>query len=78
MSEAQSGPTFFERYDRGEVGAEQIDAFIEAWHDGDGAGVGLHDYLGLTWPEYQEWVKDPSALGRIARSRHQTGMRATS
>lgn len=33
-----------------------IDALIEAWHTGD-SDIPLHEYLGLTWQEYLDWLK---------------------
>ena len=34
---------------------EDIDIWIEAWHDDPTIVVPLHTYLGLTWSEYQQW-----------------------
>lgn len=28
---------------------------IDAWHNSD-SDLPLHDYLGMTWEEYQQWV----------------------
>lgn len=35
---------------------------IEAWHDGAGSGLELHEYLGLSWEEYGAVVLDPDKL----------------
>ncbi|MGH7044238.1 MAG: hypothetical protein ACREFY_19200 [Acetobacteraceae bacterium] len=73
MSDVRSDATFFERFARGEVAEQQIDDFISAWHDGDGGGLSLHEYLGFTWPEYQEWVMESGALARILARRRAGG-----
>lgn len=36
---------------------------IAQWHDGDGAGQELHEYLGLTWDEYKNWIQ----TGKISK-----------
>lgn len=33
-----------------------IHVLIDVWHQ-SGGGSGLHDFLGLTWDEYCEWVE---------------------
>ena len=64
--------SFFDLYDRGEVAADAIDDWIGRWHEqADSAAVGreIHDYLGLTPPEYQVWVYDPDALPYLRAAR---------
>lgn len=40
---------------------ENIDKYIEKWHSGEeGIGLELHEYLGVSWDEYQQWVINPS------------------
>jgi hypothetical protein len=55
---------------RGEALMQDIDDFIDAWHDGsDGSPaseMSLAQYLGMTEDEYRLWVEMPSALGFIA------------
>jgi len=66
--------TFFDLYSRGAVAAEAIEDWVERWHQGqDPAAVGrdLHDYLGLSLPEYQVWVYDPDALPVLLDARRQ-------
>lgn len=74
MSEAlvDRPPTFFDRFSRGEVSADQIDDYVGAWHDAHetwAKQVSLPEYLGLTWPEYQVWVCDADALPAILEAR---------
>jgi hypothetical protein len=71
---ADRAPTFYDLFSRGEVGAEQIDDYVDRWHDGLdkwAKQMPLHEYLGLTWPEYQNWVRDAGALPRILAARRQ-------
>lgn len=48
----------------GEVLLEEIDNFVEDWHENP-CGVPLHDYLGMTWEEYSLWVADNDILPYI-------------
>jgi hypothetical protein len=63
--------TFFDLFSRGEVSADQIDDYIEAWHEGAGKEASLHEYLGLTWPEYQQWAEDAGSLHQILAHRRE-------
>jgi hypothetical protein len=77
-SSASRPPTFFDRFGRGEIAAEQIDDYVDRWHDGSekwAKQMPLHEYLGLTWPEYQGWVRDAGALPRILAARRQAAAR---
>jgi len=42
------------------LGADEdtINDAIDAWHNGKGYGVTLHDYLGWTWEEYAHYVEN--------------------
>jgi hypothetical protein len=55
---------------RGEVLMQDVDEFIDAWHDApDGSAVSamsLARYLGMTEDEYRLWVEHPSSLRFIA------------
>lgn len=63
MSETGSG-TFVDLCGRGDASPDQIDDFIDLWHE-DGSGLSLHDFLGMTWEEYSAWVVNPGLLRRI-------------
>lgn len=74
MSEAFADrpQTFFDLFGQGRVGADQIDDYVGTWHDAHetwASQVPLHEYLGLTWPEYQVWVCDAGALPAILEAR---------
>lgn len=45
-----------------------IDDKIAAWHDGDGEGLELHEYLGWTWEAYCHWVNTGEVGGQRGHS----------
>lgn len=53
--------TFVSRCARGEVLPDEIDDFIDEWHEG-GYDAKLHEFLGMTWNEYSAWVANPEEL----------------
>lgn len=62
--------SFIELCLKGDVLEEEIDQFVENWHEGrDGVDVELHDYLGMGWREYQLWSTTPSVLPFILTAR---------
>lgn len=60
--------TFMERYLAGEVEVDDIDDFVEQWHNGQYI-ASLAEFLGLSDDEYWRWVKDASALPDIRAER---------
>lgn len=53
----------------GETDIEDIDEYVEAWHQGK-SNIELSDYLGMTQDEYEVWIKeDDSVLRDILRCR---------
>lgn len=44
---------------------DDIDDFIDRWHDIMPQVEELHDYLGMNWEEYSMWVADPDILPYI-------------
>jgi hypothetical protein len=57
--------TYIDKYLNGEIQMDEIDDFIEQWHESDSEKE-LHEYLGMTWEEYALWVERPC---RILKSR---------
>lgn len=53
----------------GRVLADEIDDFIEAWHESDSPEE-LHDFLGMTFEEYSLWVADAASIDTILTARH--------
>jgi hypothetical protein len=56
----------------GSVLIDEIDDFVDRWHDDDSLHVELHEYLGMSWEEYSIWATRPSILPFIfsARKKH--------
>ena len=66
--------SFFDRYGRGEVLADEIDDYVDVWHDAAGSWAQeqpLHEFLGLTEVEYELWVHDPDSLPLILVARRE-------
>ena len=53
----------------GRVVSDEIDDFVAAWHASDDPQP-LHEFLGMSWEEYQLWVSDPAYLNIILAARH--------
>ena len=68
-------PTYMEQLLRGEALLEDIEDFVEAWHDApDDSSIpaqSLEEFLGMTWDEYRLWVERPEALRFIAAAHRQ-------
>ena len=60
---------FIDKVLRGEEFPDNIDDYVDAWHDSDDEDVQLHEYLGFTLDEYKLWVEQPSALKSIFHRR---------
>lgn len=60
---------FIEQCLNGDVLEDEIDDFIDKWHDNDEIDVELHDYLGMSWDEYSVWATRPSILPFILSAR---------
>ena len=52
----------------GEALLEEIDDYVDSWHDGD-SDLSMHEFLGMTHAEYSLWVKDPDCLPQIVIAR---------
>jgi hypothetical protein len=64
------GPTFLALYDEGKITADQIDRFVAAWHEsGDQETRELHEYLGMTWEEYDVLLMTERTLPLIVAAR---------
>ncbi|OQW92292.1 MAG: hypothetical protein BWK78_02115 [Thiotrichaceae bacterium IS1] len=55
---------FIRSCQRGEALPDDIDDFIDDWHDHDYA-MELHEFLGMSWEEYRGWVANPNTLPQI-------------
>jgi hypothetical protein len=62
--------SFIKRCLAGDAVASDIDQFVANWHAGEaGHDQTLHEYLGMTWGEYQQWATRPSVLPSILDAR---------
>lgn len=52
----------------GDALLEEIDDYIDRWHDGD-SEVPLHTYLGMSRDEYAAWIESPENLTYIVTAR---------
>ena len=63
---------FLELYRDGKVSAQQIEDFIEAWHDSaETEQCSLAAFLGMTEDEYTVWMASRRALPAIIGARQQ-------
>lgn len=61
---SKSWKSFVESCLAGEARADQIDRFVDEWHESD-IGCSLAEYLGFSGEEYAEWVENPESLSVI-------------
>jgi hypothetical protein len=67
----QGDATFVRLYNSGAVTAEQIDDFIDAWHESnDSERRPLAEYLGMTEDEYSVWLASHETLPLLVAARH--------
>lgn len=59
---------FMEACLEGDALLEDIDDYIDEWHDSD-SDEDLHDFLGMTFEEYSAWVENDSILKTIFYAR---------
>jgi hypothetical protein len=66
MSKVQS---FVERCLVGTALPDEIDDYIDTWHDTDvGEHMSLHSFLGMDEHEYALWMRDPNAIYGIIKA----------
>jgi hypothetical protein len=53
----------------GDVLVDEIDDFVEKWHESEDSTQELHEYLGMSWEEYSVWATRPSILPFILSAR---------
>lgn len=57
--------TFIDLCISGDAFDDEIDDFIEKWHEGEGESLELHEFLGMTESEYRLWLACPNQLATI-------------
>lgn len=68
---------FIEKCLTREAKPEDIDDYIDRWHDNPGQQT-LHEFLGMTRDEYAGWIADAAVLQAIISSRKYSGGSAPS
>ncbi|MFS2004955.1 hypothetical protein ACEN9F_15135 [Duganella sp. CT11-25] len=63
---------FIEKCLAREANPEDIDEFIDQWHENPGKQT-LHEFLGMTRTEYASWIADAAVLPSIINSRRSSG-----
>ena len=64
--------SFIEKCINGDASLDEIDDYIDEWHDSDSdINLELHEFLGMTWEEYSLWAVKPSLLAEILNHRKQ-------
>ena len=53
----------------GDVLEDEVDDFVENWHEDENSTQELHEYLGMSWEEYSVWATKPSILPFILSAR---------
>ena len=61
-------PGFLDLVLEGRAQIDEIDDFVEGWHEGESA-VDLSDYLGMRTEEYSLWLENPEMLEVICSAR---------
>lgn len=54
----------------GDVLEDEIDGFVDSWHEDESTDLELHEYLGMSWDEYSVWATRPSILPFILSARN--------
>jgi hypothetical protein len=55
----------------GAVLMDEIDDFVDLWHEDEAITEPLHDFLGMTAEEYSLWVEKPASLRLILAAREE-------
>lgn len=64
--------SFIEKCINGDASLDEIDDYIDEWHDSDSTNdLELHEFLGMSWEEYSLWAVKPSLLAEILNHRKQ-------
>jgi hypothetical protein len=66
-----SRDTFIDLCLRGEVVQDEIDDFVDLWHEDETDDRPIHEFLGMTKEEYDLWVEQPGALRLILAAREE-------
>ena len=62
--------TFVEMLQCGECKADDIDVYIDKWHDEYNGPLALYEYLGMTKQQYDRWLVDSNTLLTMFPQKH--------
>lgn len=54
----------------GDVLEDEIDSFVDSWHEDEETTLELYEYLGMSWEEYSVWATRPSVLPFILSAKN--------
>lgn len=54
----------------GDVLEDEIDSFVDRWHEDEETTLELYEYLGMSWEEYSVWATRPSVLPFILSAKN--------
>lgn len=60
--------SFVKDYLDNKASPNDIDDYVESWHQGTASDLDLHQYLGFTKEEYNQWALHPSQIQDILDS----------
>ena len=49
---------FFEKLKKGLCKPKDLDEYVDQWHDGNGFGVELWEYLGMNFKQYKFFIEN--------------------
>jgi hypothetical protein len=61
--------TFVDAFIRGVCTIDELEDWIERWHNGSKDDISLADYLGMTDDEYAGWVNDWTQIEKAIERR---------
>jgi hypothetical protein len=64
-----SEPSFMTMALDGLVLSDEIEHFVDAWHEADTTEE-LHEFLGMSFEEYSLWASNPDTIDVILSARH--------
>lgn len=62
--------TFMEKFRAHECEADDVDDYVDIWHSSPKSETrSLHEFLGMTWTEYKDFVFDHYALNKMREAK---------
>lgn len=64
---------FLDALEAGEASWDEVDDWVEAWHDGDSSEE-LQEFLGFTEEQYNAWAENPSSFIKSYEAERKSGL----